>query len=80
MKSGGELTPKEAAKLLRVSLRTVYRLAEEGILPSWMEEKTIHIMVVGSNTVGEVVKQLPEGVVKPRQVRKLLLELERSKK
>lgn len=73
-----EILPKEAAERLGVSLRTVYRLATEGLLPHSWEEMTTVILVIDSKTVEEVRKQLPEGVVKPRQVRKILLE--RSKK
>lgn len=78
MKEGKVLTPQEAADRLKLSLRSVYRLAEEGLLPGKYQAKTIMILVIEEETVKEIEAQLPEGAVKPRQVRKLLLE--RSKK
>ena len=76
--AGRVISPAVAAARLGLSVRSVYRLIEDGLLPVQHIEKTIFLMVVPEEAIKKIEAQLPEGAVKPRQVRKLLLE--RSKK
>ena len=76
--AGRVISPAVAAARLGLSVRSVYRLIKDGLLPVQHVEKTISLMVVSEEAVRKIEAQLPEGVVKPRQVRKILIG--RSKK